>query len=491
MADLRLRIVGGRVELRSASRDRRVVPRLTTAHVFDASGLGVYRLLGHLQHQGTASGFHWSWGTLGDLPGFFPRLTSGRLVLARARWRLDRAALKAVTESSGAEDRWNATQQLRAHRGLPRWVVLSDGDNRLLTDLDNPLSVESFAQLAREHHGVTLEENFPAADELCVTAPEGRFVHEFVVPMTSGAATGPEPRTTRGGPGRAPRYPPGSTWLYAKIYAGEATLDRILTTAISPFVRRALQAGHADRWFFLRYADPDVHLRLRLRGDPRRLSREVWPQLTSELAPFLDDSRIHRLALDTYDPERERYGGDEGLELAEQAFHFDSDAVIEAIADSLGEAGAAQRWRLLLWGIDRLLGDFHFDLPRRNALMARLRDAYGREHHADAAFERQLSAKYRNQRALIEQTLGGTLDDAEGPAFAALRHRSERLAPVILQLRELSLSDRLCVSLEDLAASLVHMHANRMLRGAARAHELVLYDFLHRWYQSQFARSRA
>jgi hypothetical protein len=32
------------------------------------------------------------------------------------------------------------------------------------------------------------------------------------------------------------------------------------------------------------------------------------------------------------------------------------------------------------------------------------------------------------------------------------------------------------------------MHANRMLRAAARAQELVLYDFLHRLYESRAAR---
>ena len=40
------------------------------------------------------------------------------------------------------------------------------------------------------------------------------------------------------------------------------------------------------------------------------------------------------------------------------------------------------------------------------------------------------------------------------------------------------------------AASLVHMHTNRMLRSAARAQELVLYDFLHRLYTSRQARER-
>jgi hypothetical protein len=42
---------------------------------------------------------------------------------------------------------------------------------------------------------------------------------------------------------------------------------------------------------------------------------------------------------------------------------------------------------------------------------------------------------------------------------------------------------------EQLAPAFVHMFANRLLRSAHRAQELVLYDFLARLYQSQHARA--
>jgi class I lanthipeptide synthase len=37
--------------------------------------------------------------------------------------------------------------------------------------------------------------------------------------------------------------------------------------------------------------------------------------------------------------------------------------------------------------------------------------------------------------------------------------------------------------------SYAHMHANRLLRGAHRAQELVLYELLHRVYASRLARA--
>ena len=46
---------------------------------------------------------------------------------------------------------------------------------------------------------------------------------------------------------------------------------------------------------------------------------------------------------------------------------------------------------------------------------------------------------------------------------------------------------QLTLPLPELAVSYLHMHANRLLRSAHRAQELVLYDFLARLYQSQAA----
>jgi hypothetical protein len=42
--------------------------------------------------------------------------------------------------------------------------------------------------------------------------------------------------------------------------------------------------------------------------------------------------------------------------------------------------------------------------------------------------------------------------------------------------------------MSDIAVSYAHMHANRLLRSAQRAHELVLYELLERAYSSQAAR---
>src|SRR5262249_57327315 len=96
-------------------------------------------------------------------------------------------------------------------------------------------------------------------------------------------------------------------------------------------VARGSAAGDIDGWFFIRYGEPEWHLRLRLHGRPERLHAQVLPVLQAAAAPLLGDGRLWRLQLDTYQREIERYGGPEGMLLAERLFHADSAAVLAIV----------------------------------------------------------------------------------------------------------------------------------------------------------------
>ena len=77
-----------------------------------------------------------------------------------------------------------------------------------------------------------------------------------------------------------------------------------------------------------------------------------------------------------------------------------------------------------------------------------------------------------------------------GPGIEVLLDRSRRMAPIAAELRQAEREGRLTAPIGDLAASYLHMHANRLLRSAARSQELVMYDFLARLYRAQWARGR-
>ena len=181
VTDLYVSVQGNRIRLRSARTGREVIPRMTNAHNYSWGSVGVYKFLCMLQHQGTSVCPPWDWGVLWSAP-FLPRVTSGRLVLSLARWRLNKEELRALGAIQGAA-RFRALQTLRLERHLPRLVALADADNVLPVDFDNALSVDSFIQLVKKREEAMLQELFPKSDQLCAHGPEGRFAHELIVPF--------------------------------------------------------------------------------------------------------------------------------------------------------------------------------------------------------------------------------------------------------------------------------------------------------------------
>src|SRR5262249_55204668 len=144
--------------------------------------------------------------------------------------------------------------------------------------------------------------------------PEGRYVHELVVPFLR--AQPPSRRSAvRSVPAVERRFAPGSHWLYAKLYSGVAIADEVLRDVVLPLVIRDGFSQAVNRWFFLRYSDPDTHLRLRFCGTPDMLASYVAPMLHAAVARQLTDGRIWRVQLDTYEREVERYGGPDGIEV--------------------------------------------------------------------------------------------------------------------------------------------------------------------------------
>lgn len=519
VGDLLVTVTGGTVQLWSKGLGCRVHPRLTTAHNYSRESLGLYRFLASLQTQGVAPGLQWSWGAL-EAAAFLPRVTRGRLVLARARWSVPAEELSPVREAADIHGTDSApfsraVETWRRGRGIDRRVAVADGDHELLVDFAHPLVVASFYDLVKNRPKFELVEIYPPLDELPTRSPEGRFVAEILVPYVrrrpeaNGDASGesgepvdratPAPDQERRAPaadGSEPVrriFPVGSSWAYAKLYTGSSTADRVLTQVIAPVRRAVLASGAARSWFFIRYGDPAWHLRVRFQGEPERLLGEVLPVLRDHLEAAGGERLVWRFQLDTYEREVERYGGPGGIELAEELFAVDSDAVLALAALLEGDAGADERWRLALYGVDRLMADFGLDLAARERFARRHREAFARRFRVEGSgFTRALAPKLRGERRELDRLLFGERPHPElEPGLAVLDERSRRGEPLVAELLRRTGDGRIPDPPEALLASLVHMFVNRLTRSGGPEHEMVIYDFLSQLYASRRARERA
>jgi thiopeptide-type bacteriocin biosynthesis protein len=384
----------------------------------------------------------------------------------------------------------DAVHRIRMQRDLPRFVVVEERDNELPVDFENPLSVEGFAELMKKGAEGPLFELFPGPEQLCVAGENGRFVHEMFVPFlldkapADGQGSNPPASTTPSG-SRVTRHRPGSEWLYVKLYTGEARADQLLSEAVAPLVRWARSAQLVDRWFFLRYSDPNHHIRLRFRGDVDGLYGPFRERLRRALAGRRFKTAVWKEQWDTYLPETERYGGAEGLAISEELFQIDSDTVLAV----LPAASSDIRWTFAYAGVDRLLASLGMSHEERMACVERLRDGFFREFGLESSDRQRMGVRFREHRPLLMSLLEEPArwpEPLRGKASVYLRN-GQKAAVCAKRLRELERRGRLGVPFGSLAASYVHMHVNRVLRSSQREHEAVIYHFLAQSYRSLLA----
>jgi thiopeptide-type bacteriocin biosynthesis protein len=201
-----------------------------------------------------------------------------------------------------------------------------------------------------------VQEALPGRGDAWLPGPDGGRIAELVVPLAL-RAPAPAPavsRRARPVPERVRVRLPGSDWLYLKLYVPAALQDQVIAGPLRSFGTFATGAGLSDGWYFLRYGDPRRHLRVRLHGDPAALAgpllrrrcagRPAWSR-----TPVLRRRRRHLPA------EVERYGGPEGMAVAEQVAAIDSAAVAELLHTWRDGGTPADRTALAVLGLRDLL----------------------------------------------------------------------------------------------------------------------------------------
>jgi len=464
---------GGRFYVRWPARDAEVLA--CTGHMLNnMHAPDVCRFLDDLRRDGAAQLSSFDWGPAAALP-VLPRVQVGRVVLCPAQWRIDarvRAELapdSPVTFSAGLRT-WRTRWQ------VPRYVYLSVGDNRLLLDLDDEAQADQLrAEIRRLAEGaqLLLQEALPAPEHAWVGGPGGHFITELMVPLvlrpdrsSPHAATSPaRPRPSLTPADRL--RPPGSDWLFAKLYCPRAFEDDLLTGPVAELCREALATGAADDWFFIRYADPDPHLRLRFRGRSARLIGDLVPHVCAWAEGLLSDGLCARLCFDTYDRELERYGGTAGTSAAEAIFGTDSRAVIEMLRLSREGLLEMDVTSLAVLSIDELLAGLGLSEAER---LAWYRERVSSRNAA--------GDDYRRRKESLRRLLGDPEYVRGSPGGDALVRvlavRSADLAEIGRRLDVLATAGELSQPKSVLLRSYAHLHCNRLLAGDPSAEEQVL-----------------
>nr|WP_315034212.1 lantibiotic dehydratase [uncultured Chryseobacterium sp.] len=442
----------------------------------------ICKFLSDVANQFTGGGRFWNWGKYNQRE-HLPRITYKNIIIAREAWCLHKIA-NSYTDTKEADI---LIQSLIKDKKLPQKVVMSNAvnsDNEIILDLS--LSACRLI-LAKEinFNTIYLFEDIYSNTRF-LHDQTGYYNTEIVVPFINKKpkfdsvlqpVTNVQKRS----------FLPTEEWLYVKIYAGSKLAEKILSSAILPFTEKHRKNKTIDQWFFIKYNDPDYHIRIRFHRSPDG-NENKWQSLLYDLSLTLSKkfgSNFHyKLIVDTYKREIERYG-EIPLDYSESLFWQDSVCIASFIKDLTGNEGEIYRYKFALMNVDNLLNSFNYSLEEKKEILNNISTDFFNEHKEyfvqEKTLRQFLNNRYRELKYDITQTF-----NTDSETYQELAPYLSKRTKYIRKNSPLYKD-----SIDNLIYSYIHMTLNRLFLINPRHHELLVYHLLNKYYESEIAKRKS
>lgn len=464
--ELFIKIVNGRIQMRVKGDNRLIVPRLTTAHNYKG-GDSVYQFLAMLQFEYEGFGLRWHWGLLQNR-SYLPRIRYKNIILSPASWSLN-SETPIADQLHALESRWK----------LPRYICIAEHDNELMIDRFSAVGINLLKNEIKRNGTCRVSEWLQTPDTTVLSSESNqKLAHEVIIPVLGPPVNYPVLMVPE--EYHEPVYfGPDSEWLYIKLYTGPYTCDILINNFLPELIEQVTIAG-VDHWFFIRYSDPDYHLRLRLHFDPR-LRSAVLDILFKTVSAWQQVGIVLRYCLDTYQREIDRYGR-RSMHLCEQLFHIDSQYCMELLPF---EDSDQDRLILAVRSCIDYFNCFGFSLDDQITFSRQHQESFLSEQHESTkiyTLRKRLNDQYRKILPLLK-------DKWHSPDWDNLMlQRFNQIRPVAAQIVSVYASGPDRFLLNQILSSIIHMSVNRIFRQSNRKYETVVYHFVCRFLETQRAR---
>ena len=269
----------------------------------------------------------------------------------------------------------------------------------------------------------------------------------------------------------------GSEWLYYKLYTGAKSADIVLHEKLASVITELEANNTIEQWFFIRYNDPENHLRIRFKCDAPDKTSLVISSLYPILNDLLENDIIWKVQTDTYQRELERYGETTMLE-SEALFSADSKMMLDYISLKPYFENEETQLYFSFLATDQFLNAFDLDRTAKLQLMDRLQQAFKNEFNADKNLKKQFDKHYRTLQYNIELFLSGKAKNDIEEIYSIIEDKQQKILAFMPSIKE-----KLSINLFDFLASHIHMMINRQYTSKQRYYECLIYDHLHRYYK--------
>lgn len=485
LKDLYLKMQNNEIILFSKRLNKRVIPCKTHMHNHFSNTLPMYHFLSDLQMQGTHKSLSFSWGSITPLFNYLPRVYYKNIVLTPASWNLPAQVFK-IAEDMDATVAFANFHHVKKQYNLPDLVLYAEGDNELLVDLNDSHAVNIWLALIKNKSNILLKEF------LWINESNGtQHINQYIASLVY---QGPKENIQ---PAFDPylsqdtqdnliqrTFPLGSEWLYFKFYCGASSGDLVLTAMILPMIQQLSNLNLVKKWFFIKYVDPDFHIRLRIQLIDQEDFAKVIQMINTSVMQSKNSLLIQKFQPDTYVREIERYGSN-SMELCESLFCIDSLITLQLLHIFKGDQNQIRKSLCGLKLVDHMLNLFNLPLKEKTDLISTYKKGYQMEFRANKKTNEKINAKYNAYKDIIMETMGESINPLYKNINTLLEHKSQLMKPIVEEILELHEQDRLNIDLPSLISSLLHMMLNRLITQKERIHELLLYEFLFKYYAMQ------
>ena len=459
-SDILVAVSGGEVILKSKKMNKRLVPRVPSAYNYTRSDLAVYRFLCDIQYQGLCIQLSFNLQDFFPKLQYYPRVSFKEIIVSPASWLLPQTIFNAIKNDGTARAEllktWLREQQINF------CFKAGQADHTLCFDPMVPEDLQAFMSYCKQQQGdlyiseALINLNDGIKDEFNqLYLPQYIANYHHFNPIYQ-----PLPSNHKSSAKADHIYLPGGDWLYFELYCHTATSNSLLLKQLKALIKN--HQKELRKWFFIRYADPAAHIRLRLHLKNKTFGFKLIEALKTIMEPEILKGSVIDLKIKTYFREAQRYGV-KRIDLVEKFFHVDSKCILFLLAKASSEN------QLMASSLNIILTWCELFIPiieEQISFVSNVADNFAMEMLIGPEHFKKINANFNeikkdiNEiRILPSQTISN-----------GYRQLIASLLPT-------------CPSSEErhrLLADLIHMHINRLFSVDQRMYETIVYHYLIR-----------
>ncbi len=390
----------------------------------------------------------WTIFSLGELSNltYIPRIEYASVIILPQTWKLNKYTI-AVEESKFLNEFNNWKKEWK----VPDLVNLVDGDNRILLNLKDSLHLKELFKEYKNKEIITLQESFCQYNE-------SGFVKEIVVPLISKKfdPAFPIPLKNPDNINHTNRlYFPGDIWFYTKLYINERREDEFISKYMPEFISNFNKEIDGLEWFYIRYRENRKHIRLRIKFDKFENYQNIILKYRDFCKKYSNLGLLINSSIDVYEPEIERYGGPDLIQLAEKIFMADSILAINILKN---KKEIEKEYSLLLLSsfcIISILDNFGLNYSMKLQWQMR---ATSKEQFVDEFRE--------NRKKVCSLFINNNLQWYKDTIFNSISNylvdRDKEFFNYVKLMDSLLQKNKLFNSMEGIIGSFIHMQCNRI-----------------------------